>query len=159
MSLWKRTTLRGAVLIGAACLALPASAATGPQVRARTAKVLPINDTGHLHLANPNSASNTLIEVGPAGGTLPGSVRASLAIGTSTVHVGFTIQLHGGAVVGHGTARFNPGKGEYASFGGSITVDRGSGHYAHAAGSGQVYGSINRNTDNATVQVIGHLRV
>jgi hypothetical protein len=118
-----------------------------------------VNDTGRLRLANPNSASSTLIEEGKTTGTLPGGVRASLTIGSTTVQVGFTLYLHGGSITGHGTASFNPGKGEYASFGGSIAVSHGSGHYAHAKGTGKVYGSINRTTDNATVQVVGQLHV
>ncbi|HEV3071982.1 MAG TPA: hypothetical protein VGY76_11225 [Solirubrobacteraceae bacterium] len=132
-------------------------AAVSASPRGHAAKVIAVSDSGHLHLANPNSAGNTLIEEGKAIGTLPGSVRASLTIGTSTVRVGFTIYLHGGTITGHGTASFNPGKGEYASFGGSVSVSHGSGHYAHATGSGRMYGSINRTTDNANVQVIGQL--
>lgn len=174
MSLWKRlcnSSVLGppqsglgtrqllAMSLAATCLALPTTTALSAPRRAHAAKTIQVNDTGHLHLANPNSASSTLIEEGKATGTLPGSVRASLTIGTSTVRVGFTIYLHGGTITGHGTAKFNPGQGEYASFGGSIAVNHGSGHYAHAAGSGQVYGTINRNTDNATVRVIGQLHV
>lgn len=146
-------------LIALACPLLAASAALSALPGGHAAKVISVSDSGRLHLANPNSAGNTLIEEGKAIGTLPGSVRASLAIGTSTVRVGFTIYLHGGTITGHGTASFNPGKGEYASFGGSVTVSHGSGHYAHATGSGRMYGSINRTTDNANVQVIGQLHL
>ncbi len=152
-----------------ACLALSASVALGAseqarahaaeQAQAHVAKTTQVSDTSHLHVANPNSASSTLVEEGKAIGTLPGGVRASLTIGTSTVRVTFTIYLHGGTITGRGTAKFNAGQNEYASFGGSIVVSQGSGHYAHASGSGQVYGSINRNTDNATVQVIGQLHI
>jgi hypothetical protein len=144
------------------CVALSATVAlSAPPAspRGHAARTISVSDTGHLHLANANSASETLIEEGKATGSLPGSVRASLTIGTSTVRVGFTIYLHGGTITGHGTASFNAGKGEYASFGGSISVNHGGGRYAHASGTGRVYGSINRNTDNATVQVIGQLHV
>lgn len=153
------TRLLAAVLAMAMCLALPASAALSAPKQARAAKTIEVNDGGHLRLANPNSVSSTLIEEGKATGTLPGSVRASLAIGTSTVRVGFTIYLHGGTITGHGVAKFNAGQGEYASFGGSVAVNHGSGKYAHAMGSGHMYGTINRNSDNATVQVIGQLHV
>jgi len=146
-------------LLALAYMALAASAALSAAPRGHVAKTIAVNDTGHLYLANPNSASNTLIEEGKATGTLPGSVRASLTVGTSTVRVGFTIYLHGGTITGHATASFNPGKGEYASFRGSVSVSHGSGHYAHARGSGQIYGSINRTTDNANVQVIGQLHL
>ena len=142
-----------------ACLALPATAALGASPRARVAKTIQVSDTGRLRLANPNGAGSTLVEEGKATGTLPGSVRASLTIGTSTVQVTFTLYLHGGTITGHGTAKFNAGQNEYASFGGSVAVNHGGGHYAHASGTGKVYGSINRNTDNATVQVVGQLHV
>lgn len=177
MSLWKRMCLSTAPRLlsaglatmapATALLALPTTAALGAPprahaaapARAHTARTISVSDTGRLHLANPNSSGETLIEEGKATGTLPGSVRASLTVGTNTVRVAFTLYLHGGTIMGHGTASFNPGKGEYASFGGSIVVRHGSGHYAHATGTGRVYGSINRNTDDATVQVIGQLRV
>lgn len=149
-----------AVLSTTAALGATAAPATADaSQQAHIAKAIQVSDTGRLHLANPNSAGSTLVEEGKATGTLPGSVRASLTIGTSTVRVTFTIYLHGGTITGHGTAKFNAGQNEYASFGGSIAVNQGSGHYVHAAGSGQVYGSINRNTDNATVQVIGQLHL
>lgn len=151
--------MSAAALAAVACLLLPAEAALSARSRGRVAKTISVSDMGRLHLANPNSASETLIEEGTATGTLPGSVRASLTIGASRVRVAFTLYLRGGTITGHGTASFNPGKGEYASFGGSIYVNHGGGRYAHAKGSGRVYGSINRNTDNATVQVIGQLHV
>ncbi len=156
MSLWKHV---GSLTVVMLLLALPATTALGASPQAHVAKTLQVSDKGQLRLANPNSASSTLIEEGKVTGTLPGSVRASLTIGASTVQVGFTIYLHGGTITGRGTAKFNAGQGEFASFGGSINVSHGSGHYAHAKGTGQVYGTINRNTDNATVQVIGQLHV
>jgi hypothetical protein len=159
MSLWKLLALGLIALASPLAAAGATLAALSAPPRGYAAKVIAVSDSGHLHLANPNSAGNTLIEEGKAIGTLPGSVRASLTIGTSTVRVGFTIYLHGGTITGHGTASFNPGKGEYASFGGSVSVSHGSGHYAHATGSGRMYGSINRTTDNANVQVIGQLHL
>jgi hypothetical protein len=159
MSLWKRTSLSATALLTLVCLALPGATALSAPARGHLARVIFVKDTGRLHPANANSAEETLIEEGAATGSLPGSVRASLTIGASTVRVGFTIYLHGGTITGHGTASFNPGKGEYASFGGSISVNHGGGRYAHAKGTGTVYGTINRNTDYATVQVIGQLHV
>lgn len=156
MILWKHV---GSVAVAVLLVALTAAAAPGASRQARAAKTIQVSDMGHLHLANPNSASSTLVEEGKATGTLPGSVRASLTVGTSTVGVVFTIYLHGGTITGRGTTKFNAGQGEFASFGGSINVSHGSGHYAHAAGNGRVYGTINRNTDDATVQVIGQLHV
>lgn len=148
-----------AALLTLVSLALSAAVALSAPARGQAARVISVSDTGHLHLANASSAGETLIEEGKATGTLPGSVRANLTIGASIVRVSFTLYLHGGTITGHGTANFNAGKGEYASFGGSISVNHGGGRYAHARGTGRVYGSINRNTDDATVQVIGQLHV
>lgn len=99
-----------------------------------------------------------MTEEGKATGTMPGTVRAKLVVGTSTVRVSFTIYLPNGAIPGQAVAKLNPGKGAYASFAGSLTVNPGSGHYAHASGSGRVSGTINRNEDAAVVQVVGQLR-
>ncbi len=137
-----------------------AGTATGGPARApagRAAKVIAVNDTARMTLTNPSSASATLVEEGRATGSLPGTVRARLTVGTNTVTAGFTIYLSGGTISGHSSAKLNPGRGEYASFSGALAVSHGSGHYAHASGSGGLYGTINRNTDNATVQVVGNL--
>jgi hypothetical protein len=122
---------------------------------ARAAHALSVNDTGHLR--SGGESGSTIIEEGRVTGTLHGSVRASLALGTTTVRVGFTIYLHGGTITGHAVAALNPGKGEYASFGGTLTVSHGGGRYAHAAGTGRVSGTLNRYTYAAVVQVVGQL--
>lgn len=138
-----------------ACLALLASPATSASV-AHAAKVLSVNDTGHLRLVAENGP--TITEEGGASGTLPGTVRARLTIGPNTVRAGFTIYVRGGSITGSATANLNPGKGEYASFGGALVVSHGSGHYAHASGTGRLYGTLRRSDEAATVQVVGGLR-
>lgn len=70
---------------------------------------------------------------------------------------GFTIYVRGGSITGSGNASLNAGKGEYASFGGTVTVSHGSGHYAHASGTGRLYGTLRRGNEAATVQVVGQL--
>jgi hypothetical protein len=167
MSLWKHATVSAgrrapAVRVSLAaivCLGLSAASAAeapaGARDTARAARVLSVNDTGHLRSGGENGS--TLIEEGRVTGTLPGSVRASLTLGATTVRVGFTIYLHGGTITGHAVAALNPGKGEYASFGGTLAVSHGGGRYAHAAGSGRVSGTLNRYSYAATVQVIGQL--
>jgi hypothetical protein len=158
-----------AAVIGLAMTSIAVGSAAAPRERAtaaseeavlapaHAARLLVVNDTAHMTITNPSSASATLVEEGRATGSLAGTVRARLAVGASSVTAGFTIYLKGGTISGHSTAHLNPGKGEYASFGGSLGVSHGSGRYAHAAGSGSLYGTINRNTDNATVQVVGNL--
>ncbi len=181
MTLWKYTTkssCRGVLAMGllaaVICLATTSIAigsAGASRARATTAaaedraslvpahaaRLLVIDDTAHMTITNPSSASATLVEEGRATGSLAGTVRARLTVGANSVTAGFTIYLNGGTISGHSTAHLNPGKGEYASFGGSLGVSHGSGRYAHASGGGALYGTINRNTDNATVQVVGNL--
>lgn len=170
MSLWKhlisstrpRALRRG--LAAATCLSMGvavgvgAAATADPPARARAAHAVSVNDTAYLRTADPNSTSSTIVEEGKATGTLPGTVRARLAVGVSTVNVGFTIYLHGGSISGQAKAKLNPGSGEYASFKGALEVAHGSGTYAHAKGTGNVYGSLNHYSYEAKVQVIGQLR-
>ena len=86
-------------------------------------------------------------------------MRAALQLSATTARVGFTIYLRGGTITGHATAKLNPGRGEYASFAGALAVGHGSSHYAHAHGSGRLSGTLNRNTDDTVVQVVGQLHI
>ncbi|HEY7961499.1 MAG TPA: hypothetical protein VID29_06215 [Solirubrobacteraceae bacterium] len=149
---------RGLGLAAACAVALPASvAADGAAPAARAARTLSVNDTAHLRVSSRGGSN--LIEEGQATGSLPGRVRASLLLGAGTVKAGFTIYLRGGSISGHGSARLNAGRGAYASFGGSLVVSHGTGRYAHVSGSGGLYGTINRENDNAVVQVVGNLHM
>ncbi len=149
--------LLGSATAGTSAAAGTSTAASPMLAAARAASVISVNDTGRLHQIEENGSQ--LIEEGPASGSLPGSVRARLTLGT-TVTIGFTIYLHGGTISGHGAAKLNPGKGAYASFNGSLSVTHGSGRYAHAAGKGGLYGTIDRENNDATVvQVVGRLHV
>jgi len=136
--------------------ALGASAARDA-LRADAARTLSVNDQAHLRVVRENGS--TFTEEGHATGTLPGTVQSTLTLGVSTVRSGFTIHLRNGSISGYGAAKLNAGHGEYSSFGGTLTVNHGSGNYAHASGTGRLYGTINRNNDNATVQVIGQLHL
>jgi hypothetical protein len=168
MSLWKHLISSthpralGTGLAAAACLSMGVAVGVGAAAtadpRAHAAHLVSVNDTAYLRTADPNSTSSTIVEEGKTTGTLPGTVRARLAVGVSTVNVGFTIYLHGGSISGQAKAKLNPGSGEYASFKGALEVAHGSGKYAHAKGIGNVYGSLNHYSYEAKVQVIGQLR-
>ena len=138
--------------------ASPAPAATpaaSPHpAAARTARMLNVDDTGHLHLLN--ASGSILQEEGPASGTLKGNVRVRLVV-RATVTASFTIAPSaGGSIGGYGSATLHSAL-RYASFGGSLTVDHGTGRYAHAHGSGRLYGVIDRRTHALTVQTVGQL--
>lgn len=129
----------------------PALASAPPANAART---LNVSDEAHLHLTN--TEGEQLDEEGPAMGALPGTVRVRLNIG-ATVTATFTIYPHGGgSISGHGSARLHS-TGTYASFGGTLTVSHGTGRYAHAHGSGGLYGVVDRHGDALTVQTTGRL--
>jgi len=128
----------------------PARPARATATAARAASV---NDTGHLRLMSASGA--ILNEAGPVSGTLPGRVRVRLVV-RANVTASFTIEARGGSIVGHGSAVLHSSR-EYSSFGGSLSVDRGTGRYAHAGGGGRLYGVIDRSNDALTVQTVGAL--
>lgn len=117
------------------------------------ARSVSVNDSGHLHLLK--AFGSVLLEEGAAGGTLPGQAKVRLVVG-STVTASFTIQTKSGTIYGSGRAALHSSS-RYASFGGSLSVSRGTGSYARAHGSGKLYGVIDRRTSALTVQTVGTL--
>ncbi len=143
----------------AAVLALAPAAerarADGAGARARAARSLFVKDSARLHLISADG--NTLVEQGRAEGNLPGTVMASFTLSSRTANSTFTIHASGGTVNGRAEGKLKPGKHGYDSFGGSLSVQRGSGSFHGAHGSGGLYGSIYRVTDSMSVQVTGRL--
>jgi hypothetical protein len=123
-----------------------------------TAHVLSVSDSSELHVVK--AVGNTLIEEGSATGTLPGVVRIRLNINveTSSAASSFTLHTRGGTLIGHAAGTASPGHGGWESFAGKMWLDRGTGRYARASGSGHMYGALFRRTDRLRVQTIGRLR-
>ncbi|HUN78345.1 MAG TPA: autotransporter [Solirubrobacteraceae bacterium] len=138
----------GALWAGAPAVAHRASSPT-----ARAAGRLNVRDEGRLHYEH--ESGSLLLEEGPATGTLPGSVKVRFDVG-ATVSAYFTIYTHGGSITGHGKGALHS-TGAYSTFGGSLWVTSGTGRFAHAHGTGNLYGAINRRNDALTVQTIGTL--
>ena len=149
---------RGLAGIGAA-LAL---AAAGTQVAsaiaqvpgalttARTARTVSVNDTGHLKRLH--ASGEIFIEEGQVSGTLPGTAKVRLDVGSETVTASFTIKPYGGGSInGTGRAKISS-SARYTSFGGTLSVSGGTGRYAHARGAGKLYGVLERVSDDLTVQ-------
>ena len=109
-----------------------------------------MTDTGHLTYRKSSG-----LEEGTATGTLAGSVKIHFEIGPP-VKATFTISTPRGSISGTGAATLHSA-GLYASFGGTITVTRGTGRFAHAHGHGGLYGVVNRHTYALTVQTTGSL--
>jgi hypothetical protein len=151
------TALRGALV--AACLATAARPVTAsadaaqPAGRAHTAHVLNATDTAHLHYVS--SSGSLLFDEGKATGTLPGSMRVHLDLGT-TFTVTFKIYASGGSIEGRGSAMPH-GSGTYESFAGTLTVTGGTGRYAHAHGHGGLYGTFDRDNYGLVIKTTGSL--
>jgi hypothetical protein len=119
-------------------------------IRARQARTVSVNDTGHLQ--RTHASGEIFIEVGKISGTLPGTASVRLDVGSETVTATFTIKLGGGgSIMGTGRAKIGS-DGRYTSFGGTLIVSGGTGRYAHAHGAGKLYGVLERKSDNVTVQ-------
>lgn len=124
----------------------PAATAGSPQT---------VKDAAYLHLID--GGGTALTEQGTATGTIPGTVRVSLTLHAYTASASFTIDGQGGDISGHATGKLKFGKGGYDSFAGAATMIHGTGRYAHAAGTGTFYGSVNRANYKMSVQVVGQL--
>jgi hypothetical protein len=146
-----RGRLLGAALATAALIGPGTLSAAAQASRATAAARMQVSDTAHLHFVRRERPM--LFEQGSASGTLPGSMRASLHLGTS-FSASFTISTRRGSLRGHATATPH-GSGRYQSFAGSIMVSGGSGRYAHAHGHAALYGVFDLRTYALTVQTTG----
>jgi hypothetical protein len=151
MSLLAASVLACGILTGAS------SASAGPTPRASSARTLNVKDEGRLRLVK--SSGSQLIDEGPASGTIPGTVRIVFVYdGNPTVSAQITIYGHSGSIQAHGTADLSSPTSASPSFKGTLAIAGGAGRYAHARGSGQLYGVFYRRSYAITVQTQGTLR-
>jgi hypothetical protein len=119
-------------------------------IAARAARTMSVNDNGEL--IKVHAAGEIITEEGKVSGTLPGTAKVRLDIGAELVTASFRITVRGvGSIVGHANAKLSS-PGRKASFRGTLTVTGGTGRYAHARGTGKLYGVIERVSDKLTVQ-------
>lgn len=143
-----------AVMVGAVLVSIGGAQASLAQPEARTARTLNVADEARLHLVH--SSGELLVEEGPATGALAGIVHVRVQV-SETLTGSFTIYPRGGGTItGHGSARLHS-TGMYSSFAGTLTVSHGTGRYIHAHGSGGLYGTVDRRTDDMTIQTTGKL--
>ena len=118
------------------------------------AKTLSLNENGDLHLTSKQGF--TLNEQGPASGTVSGTLYVHLKIVSSTrVTAEISIYPHGGSITCSGSASYKR-EGSSANFSGGLSIDRGTGSYSSAHGSGLSFsGTIQRSNDAITVHVGG----
>ena len=155
----RHTSLLAAVLLASGILAgaANASAGAGGTPWASAARTLDVQDEGRLRLVK--SSGSQLIDEGPASGTIPGKVRIVFVYdGNPTVSAQITIYGHGGSIQAHGTGDLSSPTSASPSFKGSLTISGGAGRYAHARGTGELYGVFYRRSYAITVQTQGTLR-
>ncbi len=124
---------------------------------AHASRTISLNETGRLHLTSKHNF--TLNEQGSASGTVTGTIYVHLTTVSSTrVTAEVNIYAHGASFSGNGNASYHRAS-TTASFSGSMSIDRGTGSYAHVRGSGLSFsGTIaeSRN-DPITVHVSGRV--
>lgn len=143
--------------------ALPAdSRAGGPPApgvgpRAREARTIELDETGHLQLTSKHNF--TLNEKGSASGTAAGAIYVHLtAVSSSRVTAEVNIYPRGGSITGNGSGSYRR-SGAIAEFSGSMSIGRGTGSYARIHGSGLSFsGTIaESDRDAITVHVSGRV--
>lgn len=150
------TSLIAASVLAVALAALALSWGASAAPAARIARVLNVRDEGHLH--SVGISGSRLTEEGPVSGTIPGRVRVFFAYnGSPTVAAQFTIYSRYGSISGHGQGRVSDPASPAPSFRGALSITGGSGRYAHARGSGELFGVFYRRRLGLTVQAIGKL--
>jgi len=145
-------TVSLAASLASGTLALSASRARAAV--ASSARVLSLNENGSLHLTSKNGF--TLNEQGLASGTVRGKIYVHLSIVSSRrVTAELNIYPSGGSITAQGSASYHKERTS-ARFSGSMSIERGTGSYAHAHGSGLSFsGTIQRSNDAVTVHVAG----
>jgi hypothetical protein len=147
----------GCMAVAASALATPPDAVTLRSARARAARSLSVHESAQVRPASSNG--NTTVEVGPATGTLHGTLHFSSNVAGAVFSFTFTLQTGAGEIGGSGRGRLSFGRPPYASFAGSGRVTHGTGRYAHVSGSGRFSGAEDRLTHVGSVQVQADLRL
>ena len=128
--------------------------------RARAARTYSLSETGHLHRTSGRgiTINQDLNEQGSASGTISGTIYIHLrVVSTNRVTAEVNIYPSGGSITGSASASYRSA-GALATFAGTMTIERGSGRYAHASGSGLSFtGTIQRINDAAVVHVTGRM--
>jgi hypothetical protein len=121
---------------------------------ANGARTFSLNENGDLHLTSKQGF--TLNERGIASGTVKGTIYVHLTIvSSSRVTAELSIYPGGGSITARGSAGYHR-ESTSAHFSGSMSIERGTGSYAHARASGLSFsGTIQRSNDAVTVHVAG----
>jgi hypothetical protein len=123
---------------------------------ALASRTLSVRDEGSLRFASDEATQ--IVDEGSLSGTLPGSGRVYFTYnGSPNVTARFTIHTSGGAIYGTARCRLNNPNSPVPSFRGALRIVGGSGRYARARGSGELFGVFHRRGYGLVVQAIGKL--
>jgi hypothetical protein len=144
-----------AVLAGLLVAGFAGAASSRADV-AHAARTLSLNESGRLHLTSHHGF--TLNEQGTASGTVSGTIYIHLNIvSTNRVTAEVNIYPSGSSITGKASASYHP-SGGVATFSGTMTVERGTGRYRGAHGTGLSFtGTVQRTNDAVTVRVSGRM--
>lgn len=148
-------------ILAALCLAAPATLLSlaaplaGAASRAHAAGALQVTDSAKLRYIKSTGAR--IYEQGYAHGTIPGAVKVQLTLRGYTATASFTIYTKAGYISGRAQGKLKFTKNGWDTFAGTGAIAHGSGRYAHASGTGSVYGSLNRATYAMSVQIHGQV--
>jgi hypothetical protein len=145
---WWRLAAAGVVGLSVAVFCCQSA---GSPEAARTARTERLAMTAHLRYVT--ARGSYLLEEGSAVGPLAGPVKARVRF-TADISGSFAFYPRGGSISGYGSAKLHE-SGTYVSFGGTVTITGGTGRFAHAHGSGGLYGVYNRRTLGLTIQTTG----
>jgi hypothetical protein len=136
---------------------LSAGERAGSLAWAHASRTISLNETGRLHLTSKHNF--TLNEQGSTTGTVTGTIYVHLtAVSSTRVTAEVNIYARGASFSGNGNASYHRSS-TTASFAGSMSINRGTGSYAHVHGSGLSFsGTIaESNRDAITVHVSGRV--
>jgi hypothetical protein len=142
--------LLGALLaVGLLCAVITSSA---------LARTISLNESATLHRTSHHGI--TINEVGNATGTIKGTIYIHLSVSsTNRVSAEINIYPSKGSITGYANASYRT-QGGTATFSGAMSINRGTGTYNHAHGSGLKFsGTINRANDVVKVRLSGPMTV
>lgn len=142
---WRLSALALAAVV---CLGLASTA---------VARTLAVRDEGHLRFVR--SSGSQLYDEGRISGTIAGYVRVRFTYnGDPNVAASLTIYGSGGSISVRAGGRLSSPTSPSPSFRGSLRIVSGTGRYARASGSGELFGVFYRRSYAMVVQTIGRLR-
>ncbi len=135
---------------GTGSSAPPAHAGSSPALTA-------VNEWGRLQ--KQSSKGYTIDEKGIGWGTFNCSVVIEMTLSGTLVTSRYTAYLQGGSITGTATAHIYKATTEAGYFSGTITLSGGTGSRAHASGTANFSGHINRTSYAMNTHITGKLRL